>query len=121
MFLVAEISSLIKIIGSVLAYLIFIPISILDKYFFSRILYEQSSPKTFTLVVVLLFFFVALGLIMRSAALIFKLVAVLLGVYLLSDFIVGLLFFSITLYSIRKIVGMNGLNRYAETFLKKRL
>ncbi|WP_373171431.1 hypothetical protein [Enterococcus durans] len=102
MFLITEIGSLIKIIGSVLAYILFIPINLLDKYFISRILFEQSSSKTLALVVVLIFFFVALGLLMRSVVLIIKVGAIILSVYLLSDFLIGLLFFSLCFFLLKE-------------------
>lgn len=110
MFLVAEIGSLIKIIASVFAYLIFIPINLLDKYCISKILYEQSSSKTLALVVVLLIFFVTLGILMRSIVFAFIVVAVLLGIFLLRDFIIGLLFFYIAIYFMRKMAGMKNPN-----------
>ncbi|MBU5582084.1 hypothetical protein KQJ29_18655, partial [Enterococcus sp. S181_ASV_20] len=102
LFLITEIGSLIKIIGSVLAYILFIPINLLDKYFISRILFEQSSSKTLALVVVLIFFFVALGLLMRSVVLIIKVGAIILSVYLLSDFLIGLLFFSLCFFLLKE-------------------
>jgi hypothetical protein len=119
MFLITEIGSLIKIIGSVLAYILFIPINLLDKYFISRILYEQLSSKTLAIAVVLFIFFVVLALLMRSVLLIIKVSAVLFATYLLSDFLVGLFFFSIIIYFGNSLWTNKDISRHSASSIKK--
>lgn len=98
MVIIAEIGSLIKIIGSVFAYILFLPINFLDRLFISKILYENSFSKAIAFFVVLFILLAALGLILKSVTLIMKIGIVLFVIYSLSNYFVGLLIFVLILY-----------------------
>lgn len=97
MFIIYELGVIVKAIVSIIGYVLFLPLNLLDNLIFSKVFGEPlvSNP----IVVLILFFilFLALGIFLKSCFKIIKIGFLLFLFYLVSDFFAGVILIFITL------------------------